>query len=54
MRDKVFKAVIEWYTKHESFDGESISQSDEPIIDAPSFLANLADDVIKFEVTWNE
>ena len=53
-KDSVFEAVIAFYKKHESFSGEEICQCDGPVIDAHSHLANIADDIIKFDVKWND
>lgn len=49
-RDMVFKHVVDWYFKHTCFSGECICQMDEPQIDAPIFLSDLAEDVLKFDV----
>lgn len=54
IRDAVFNALIDWYFKHKSFSGESIVQCDDPSIDAPNILADIADDIIKFDVRWDE
>jgi len=51
MKNKVFEAVIDWFTEQEQFSGECITQCDNAIIDAPNFMAHLADDVIQFEYT---
>lgn len=48
VRDKVFERVMAYFKKHEAFCGESISQSDEPIIDAPLVMEDIADNIIKF------
>jgi len=53
-RNAVFNRVIDWYFMHGSFSGESIVQSDDPSIDAPNILAQIADDIIKFNVVWIE
>lgn len=54
IRDAVFIALIDWYFKHQSFSGEEIIQCDGPLIDAPNVLADIADDIIKFDVRWDE
>jgi hypothetical protein len=54
MARKVFDKVIEWYKKHKQFSGEGIMQDDDPIIDAPHFLSDLADEVIKFDEHFHE
>lgn len=50
----VFDAVIAFFIKHEAFDGETCSQSDRVILDCYDFLSELTDDIIKFDVHWNE
>jgi hypothetical protein len=52
VRDKVFEAVLDFYLRHASYYGECICQSDEPIIDSHGTLADIADDIFKFEVEW--
>jgi len=51
-KDAVFEKVIAFFKRHESFSGESICQCDEPMIDAPYFMAELADKIIKFDVKY--
>ena len=48
-KDLAFKKILEFCKKYECFSGESLLQSDEPQIFAPEFLADIIDDVIKFE-----
>lgn len=52
-RDKVFNAVLKFFLKQESFNGESIVQNDYVQIEAPEFLAELAE-IFQFKVEWNE
>ena len=54
IRNKVFIRLIEYYTQHQCFDGESIMQMDNPIIDAPVVLSDIADDIICFKTEWKE
>lgn len=54
VRDAVYQAVLDWFVKHESFSGESIMQMDDPIIDAPVLLSNIADNIMDFEVDWKD
>lgn len=49
IRDAVFERMIDFYKKHNCYCGESIQQMDEPIIDAPNVLSDIADDIIKFK-----
>ena len=43
-----------YFTEHQAFDGESINQRDNPIIDAPNVMSDIADDIIKFVVEYKE
>ena len=54
MHKKVFDRVVQFYKDHESFHWECIMQCDNPQIEAPSVLADIADDIIKFEVAYKE
>lgn len=53
-RDEVFDRLIAWYFEHQSFDGECVVQNDNPAMDAPNILAEIADDIIKFDIKWDE
>lgn len=53
-KDKVFEAVIAFFVEHESFSGECICQSDDPQIEAAPAFGNIADDILKFNVTWKD
>lgn len=50
----VFDRVLKYYFEHESFCGESICQSDNPIIDAPNAMAEIADNILKFDVDYGD
>lgn len=52
VKNAVFERVMEFFKTHESFHGEQIMQSDSPLIDAPNVLADIADNIIKFNVEW--
>lgn len=54
IKQKVFDRVMKYFIKHESFHGECIMQMDNPIIDAPSVMADIADDIMKFKVVCND
>ena len=54
MKEAVFKAVMNYFQAHKAFHGEVIMQSDACIIDAPSVMAYIADDIIKFKVIYKE
>lgn len=49
-KDAIVARVLEFYKKHESFHGESICQSDDPIMNGYVVLAEIADEIIKFDV----
>ena len=51
MKEELFNKVLEYFKKYSSFSGESICQSDNPIIYAPELLGQIADDIFKFEFT---
>jgi hypothetical protein len=52
IKDAVFQAVIDYFLKMQLFHGEGIVQSDEAQIEAPLLMANIADNIIKFDVQW--
>lgn len=54
IKQKVFDRVIKYFVDHQSFHGEVIHQNDDCIIDAPSVLSDIADNIIHFEVESNE
>jgi len=54
VRKEVFRKVMEYYIKHQVFNGETILQSDEPMIEAPYTLADIADNILKFTVEYND
>lgn len=45
--------VIEFYLKQKVFFGESLMQNDDPVIEAPLLLADILDDICKFDVHYN-
>lgn len=53
-KQAVFDRVIAYFKKHDAWDGESICQRDGPLIDAPYVLADIADNIIKFDVEYKE
>lgn len=54
IKDAVFEKLINWYFEHREFSGEGIMQCDDTLIDAPNILAHIAEDIIKFDVRWDE
>ena len=53
-KQAVFDRVMAYFTKHQAFDGESIHQRDSTTIDAPCVLADIADNIIRFQVEYKE
>jgi hypothetical protein len=53
-KQKVFDAVINWYLENELFSGEAIMQSDRGIEGAPELLSDIADDILQFEVEYDD
>lgn len=51
-KDKAFDKLMEYYIKHEAFDGETIMQSDQCIIEAPEILYEIAENIIGFKINW--
>jgi hypothetical protein len=49
LKEKVYQAVLDYYKKHQSYAGEVIMQNDECQINAPSVLADIADEIFKFK-----
>lgn len=54
LKEAVFERVMQYFKEHESFSGESIVQSDDPTIDAPYVMADIADRICKFKFEWND
>lgn len=50
VRNEVFRRVLAFFVKHESFHGECIMQSDDPQIEAAPLLSEIADEVFKFNI----
>lgn len=50
MKEKVFNRIIQYFKKHNSWSGESVMQCDNPQMEAPEVMAEIADDIIKFKV----
>lgn len=50
---EVFDYLVQnFYKKYQSFDGETICQSDDCMIEAHQVLAEIADSIIGFEVVY--
>lgn len=48
-KQKVFDRVMDYFLKYECFCGESIHQSDDPLIYAPNVMSDIADDILQFK-----
>jgi len=44
--------LIKYFIRNEVFDAEMLLQMDDPIIEAAPLLGKIADNFIKFKVTW--
>lgn len=53
-RDAVFEAVVGFFFINQLFSGESLCQSDTTYEEAPDLLSTLADDILQFNVTWED
>ena len=51
-KNKIVDRILEYCIKNECFDGETLHQSDNCLIDAPSVLSNIIDDIIDFKIEW--
>lgn len=51
-KQKLWDAFIEWCQEHNASTGESW-QNDDFQIDAPDFMADAIDKIVKFETKWN-
>ena len=54
IKQAVFNRVIKYFKTCEAFQGESIYQNDDAQIDAIEVMSDIADDILKFKVTWKE
>lgn len=53
-KDMLFDKMLQWYIDQDVFNGESIMQSDGPLIDGPDLLSEIAEDVFDFDPIWVE
>lgn len=51
-RDMLFDKMLKWYIERNVFNGESIMQSDGPLMDGPDLLVEIAEDIFEFDPTW--
>ena len=52
VRDKVFERVMKYFKENNAYIGEVIHQDDDCIIEAPSVLSDIADDIMCFKYTY--
>ena len=52
IKNAVFNSIIAFFLSMEAFSGESIMQSDAPQLEAPSVMADIADEIIKFDIEY--
>lgn len=53
-KQAVFDRVMAYFLEHEMFHGEGIHQCDATIIDAPSVLSDIADDILCFKIDYKD
>ena len=53
-KDMVFNRIIEWCKHYDLYHSESIMQNDNGLIKAPVLLSDIVDDIIQFEVDWED
>ena len=51
-KNAVFDRLIQFFISQGVFCGESIMQIDNAQIEAPLLLADIADNILKFKITW--
>jgi len=49
---KIVERILQYCMKNDCFDGETLHQDDDCIIDAPSVLSDIIDKVIVFDQGW--
>lgn len=49
-----YDTLLRWFTKHDMYSGECLGQSDTTYVEGPNLLAELADEVFKFQVEWKD
>lgn len=50
----VFDHLMTWFHSHQCYSGESVAQSDRATLSSIEMLCDLADDVIGFEVEYDD
>ena len=54
LKQQVYDQVLNFFLEVDAFCGETIMQSDTPQIEAPVFLSDIADDIFKFDVEYDD
>lgn len=61
IREAVFNKIIDWFLKHKIDCGKSIihglfmeDKCDRPTIEAPHLLAEILDDIVEFDISFDE
>lgn len=52
MKDKIIHRLLEYYNKN-CHSGESIHHNDDSILESPSVLSDIADNIIHFKEEWD-
>ncbi len=53
-KEVLFQTILKWFTKHESFCGEVLVQSDFAYEELPDFMGDVAEKIFKFDLEWKE
>ncbi len=53
MKDKIIFELLDYYKQH-GYSAEIIGQNDDAQIEAPNYLADIADKIIKFKSKYTE
>lgn len=51
---EVIEAIINWCEKYNAWGGEGIYGNDDCLIEAPSLISHIVDDILKFETVNSE
>lgn len=54
IRDAVYQKVLEFMLEQACFNGECAYQCDGISLDGPELFADLADNIFKFDATWDD
>lgn len=52
LKESVYDRVLKFFLDHDAYYGEVIMQSDDPQIEAPVLLSDIADGLFKFDVEY--